>query len=125
MISLIQSGAITPEQLQSWDNKGAAASIIKPDGTLDFEKIRSTDSDDVAEVDAAFNHLSETFPTSSDSNGRNQLEESVADAYDDSKKGFNQGSHRTTVGLSTTKDNRTVKWLFVFEGVVGGAYRLV
>lgn len=109
MISLIQSGAITPEQLQSWDNKGAAASIIKPDGTLDFEKIRSTNSNDVAEVDAAFNHLSATFPTSSDSNGRNQLEESVADAYVDSKDGFDQGADRTTLKETTTKDNRTVK----------------
>ena len=81
MISLIQSGAITPEQLQSWDNKGAAASIIKPDGTLNYDKIHSTNSNDVAEVDAAFNHLSETFPTSSKNNDRNQLEESVADAY--------------------------------------------
>ena len=81
MISLIQSGAITPEQLQSWDNKGAAASIIKPDGTLNYDKIHSTNSNDVAEVDVAFNHLSETFPTSSKNNDRNQLEESVADAY--------------------------------------------
>ncbi|WP_143223469.1 DUF6571 family protein [Actinomyces oris] len=109
MISLIQSGAITPEQLQSWDNKGAAASIIKPDGTLNYDKIHSTNSNDVAEVDAAFNHLSETFPTSSVSNGRNQLEESVADAYGDSKDGFDQGADRTTPKATTTNDNRTIK----------------
>lgn len=109
MISLIQSGAITPEQLQSWDNKGAAASIIKPDGTLNYDKIHSTNSNDVAEVDAAFNHLSETFPTSSKNNDRNQLEESVADAYDDSKKGFNDGANRTKIEQSTTKDGSTLE----------------
>lgn len=109
MISLIQSGAITPEQLQSWDNKGAAVNIINPDGTLNYKKINSTDRNDAAEVDAAFKHLSETFPTSPASNGRNQLEESVADAYDDSKKGFTNGVNRTTIGQSTAKDGSTVE----------------
>lgn len=101
MLQLIKNGAITPQQLQAWDGKDAASTIIKEDGSLDYSKLSSTDKKTQEEVDNAFKHMAGNFPDSADHN--------VANAYGDSQEGFKEGNKRSTIQTTTTKDNKQQK----------------
>lgn len=73
-LKLLESGAITPEEVNAWPGRGGSSTIFNEDGTLNYDALRSEDEEVQDAVAESFTNIDRRFPTLANA--------AVKDAYD-------------------------------------------
>lgn len=74
-LKLLESGAITPEEVNAWSSREGSTTIFNEDGTLNYANLRSDNEITQDAVGRSFLNIDNNFPT--------LASEAVEDAYDD------------------------------------------